>query len=89
MPSRSDARRLIQDLGQEVHPDLLETLVDYLSSPAAASAGAAPGVSRRIYYYGPLDGPIESWNSIITREEGRLISGGSALSSFLHCNFNV
>lgn len=72
-----------------MHPDLLETMVDYLSSPAAVSGGPAPGVSRRVYYYGAVDGPIDSWNSIITREEGRLISGGASTLSFPHREIDV
>ncbi|GAA5951565.1 hypothetical protein JCM8115_005182 [Rhodotorula mucilaginosa] len=72
---RAEGDEAVED--EETHPDLLETMVDYLSSPTATSAGAAPGVSRRVYYYGPFDGPIDSWSSIITREEGRLISGGT------------
>ncbi|TKA55043.1 hypothetical protein B0A53_02518 [Rhodotorula sp. CCFEE 5036] len=55
---RAEGDEAVED--EETHPDLLETMVDYLSSPTATSAGAAPGVSRRVYYYGPFDGPIDS-----------------------------
>ncbi|GAA5862845.1 hypothetical protein JCM3774_006661 [Rhodotorula dairenensis] len=60
---------------EETHPDLLETMVDFLSS--SSGAGAAPGVSRRIYYYGSIEKPVETWDRITTQEEGRLISGGT------------
>lgn len=59
---------------QEVHPDILEAMVDFLSS--GASAGA-PGVSTRTYYWGDLSKPPNEWESLRTREEGRLISGGA------------
>lgn len=62
-------------VGQETHPDLLEVMVEYLSS---SQGGVAPGVSRRVYYYGPINTPVETWSSITTQEEGRLISGGAS-----------
>ncbi|BGP38208.1 hypothetical protein JCM10449v2_002137 [Rhodotorula kratochvilovae] len=59
---------------EEVHPDILEAMVDFLSS--GASAGA-PGVSTRTYYWGDLAKPPGEWESLRAREEGRLISGGT------------
>lgn len=64
---------------QEPHPDILETFVLYLSS--AGSTDSAPGVSRRTYYWGPLDQPVQSWERIVTKEEGKLISGGGLVST--------
>ncbi|GAA5992484.1 hypothetical protein JCM10908_000842 [Rhodotorula pacifica] len=76
---RAQGDEAVED--EETHPDLLETMVDFLSSSSAAGSatadGAAPGVSRRVYYYGDLAQPVERWRSIVTREEGRLISGGT------------
>ncbi|POY72295.1 hypothetical protein BMF94_4597 [Rhodotorula taiwanensis] len=67
---------------EEPHPDILETFVLYLSS--AGSTDSAPGVSRRTYYWGPLDQPVQSWERIVTKEEGKLISGACvALSNHL------
>ncbi|BGP23041.1 hypothetical protein JCM10295v2_001934 [Rhodotorula toruloides] len=62
-------------------------MVDFLSSPAD---GGAPGVSTRVYYWGDLSEPPTNWRSIKTKEEGRMISGGSqaciALSNHLLAN---
>ncbi|GAA5933254.1 hypothetical protein JCM3775_002586 [Rhodotorula graminis] len=69
---RADGDEQVDD--EEVHPDILETMVEYLSSGAAAGA---PGVSTRTYYWGDLSKAPSEWESLHTREEGRLISGGT------------
>jgi len=71
---------------QEVHPDILETMVDFLSS--GASAGA-PGVSTRTYYWGDISKAPSEWESLRTREEGRLISGGASRSPHLTPSLSV
>ncbi|GAA5915163.1 hypothetical protein JCM8208_002156 [Rhodotorula glutinis] len=69
---RADGDEQVDD--EEVHPDILETMVEYLSSGAAAGA---PGASTRTYYWGDLEKAPSEWESLRTREEGRLISGGT------------
>ncbi|GAA6051540.1 hypothetical protein JCM3770_000405 [Rhodotorula araucariae] len=72
-----DERRAVGDTqvdDEEVHPDILEAMVEFLSS--GASAGA-PGVSTRTYYWGDLTSAPSAWESLRAREEGRLISGGT------------
>lgn len=59
---------------QEVHSDILEAMVDLLSS---GSSAGAPGTSTRVYCWGDLAAEPDQWQSIRTREEGRLISGGA------------
>ncbi|GAA5999391.1 uncharacterized protein JCM10292_001256 [Rhodotorula paludigena] len=59
---------------EEVHPDILEAMVDLLSS---GSSAGAPGTSTRVYCWGDLAAEPDQWQSIRTREEGRLISGGT------------
>lgn len=51
-------------------------MVEYLSS-SSTSVGTNGGLSNRTYYWGPLDLPRNEWNFIQTREEGRMISGGT------------
>ncbi|GAA5970947.1 hypothetical protein JCM21900_000681 [Sporobolomyces salmonicolor] len=62
---------------EEVHPDILEAMVDLLSTPGSSSGSAAPGVSTRTYYWGELRKPRAQLNALKTREEGRMISGGT------------
>ncbi|GAA5920116.1 hypothetical protein JCM5296_002520 [Sporobolomyces johnsonii] len=62
---------------EEVHPDILEAMVDLLSTPGSSSGSAAPGVSTRTYYWGELRKPRSELNALKTREEGRMISGGT------------
>jgi hypothetical protein len=72
-------------LAQEVHPDILEAMVELLSSSSSFAGGAseaAPGISLRTYHWGDLKQRPEEWESVTTREEGRMISGG-AFSPFL------
>ncbi|GAA5912811.1 hypothetical protein JCM6882_000435 [Rhodosporidiobolus microsporus] len=76
-----ERRRLGDELveDEEVHPDILEALVDFLSSSSTggqASSGA-PGVSTRTYYWGDLRTEPAGWKKVRTREEGRMISGGT------------
>ncbi|GAA6062006.1 hypothetical protein JCM10212_006081 [Sporobolomyces blumeae] len=59
---------------EEVHPDILEAMVDFLSGSGPASA---PGICERTYYWGRLEMSPHEWNSVTTREEGRMISGGT------------
>jgi hypothetical protein len=65
---------------QEVHPDILEAMVELLSSSSSygASSDAAPGISTRTYYWGELKKTPTHWGQVRTREEGRMISGGSS-----------
>lgn len=65
---------------QEVHPDILEAMVELLSSSSTfgASSNAAPGISTRTYYWGGLEKAPTRWEQVRTREEGRMISGGSS-----------
>lgn len=65
---------------QEVHPDILESMVDFLSTSSSTAECDAPGVSTRTYYWGDLSEPPASWRSIRSKEEGRMISGGSFTS---------
>ncbi|GAA6025080.1 hypothetical protein JCM10207_003401 [Rhodosporidiobolus poonsookiae] len=69
---RSEGDAEVED--EEVHPDILEAMVDFLSS---GSGEGAPGVSTRRYYWGDLKQEPGEWQVIRTREEGRLISGGT------------
>ncbi|BGP30322.1 hypothetical protein JCM10296v2_002076 [Rhodotorula toruloides] len=62
---------------EEVHPDILETMVDFLSTPSSTADSDAPGISTRTYYWGELSEPPASWRNIKTKEEGRMISGGT------------
>lgn len=62
---------------QEVHPDILECMVEFLSASSTSAEGGVPGASRRTYYWGDLSEPPTLWNRITTREEGKMISGGS------------
>lgn len=62
---------------QEVHPDILEAMVELLSSSLGGS-DAAPGISTRTYYWGELRKDPGEWDQVKTREEGRMISGGSS-----------
>ncbi|GJN88324.1 hypothetical protein Rhopal_001289-T1 [Rhodotorula paludigena] len=63
---------------EEVHPDILEAMVDLLSS---GSSAGAPGTSTRVYYWGDLAAEPDQWQSIRTREEGRLISGARLMQA--------
>ncbi|BGP06281.1 hypothetical protein JCM10049v2_002102 [Rhodotorula toruloides] len=69
-----DAER-VED--EEVHPDILESMVDFLSTSSSTAECDAPGVSTRTYYWGDLSEPPASWRSIRSKEEGRMISGGT------------
>ncbi|GAA6037068.1 hypothetical protein JCM8097_005535 [Rhodosporidiobolus ruineniae] len=71
---RKDGDEEVED--EEVHPDILEVLVDLLSS-ARGAGDSAPGVSTRTYYWGDLHEEPRRWKSVMTREEGRMISGGT------------
>ncbi|BGP14135.1 hypothetical protein JCM10213_002432 [Rhodosporidiobolus nylandii] len=62
---------------EEVHPDILEAMVDFLSSSSSAASDGAPGVSTRRYSWGALRTSPSEWSSVLTREEGRMISGGT------------
>ncbi|GAA5875635.1 hypothetical protein JCM8547_000896 [Rhodosporidiobolus lusitaniae] len=70
---RKDGDENVED--EEVHPDILERMVELLSSSPALAG--APGVSTRTYYWGELDDEPGKWQSVRTREEGRMISGGT------------
>ncbi|GAA5980810.1 hypothetical protein JCM5350_003715 [Sporobolomyces pararoseus] len=61
---------------EEVDSEILERMVEYLSS-SSTSTGTTGGLSNRTYYWGSLDLPRNEWNFIKTREEGRMISGGT------------
>lgn len=67
-----EAERL--KVAQEVHEEILDRMVEYLSS--SSSDSSAPGLSERTYYWGDLGKRREDWSSVRTREEGRMISGG-------------
>lgn len=62
---------------QEVHPEILESMVEFLSTSSTSAEGGGPGIARRTYYWGDLAEPPVRWNQITTREEGKMISGGS------------
>ncbi|GAA5968256.1 hypothetical protein JCM3765_000866 [Sporobolomyces pararoseus] len=71
---------------EEVDSEILERMVEYLSTPSTitstenvggGSSGSSAGFSNRTYYWGDLNLKKQEWNSIKTREEGRMISGGT------------
>ncbi|GAA5839700.1 hypothetical protein JCM11251_002566 [Rhodosporidiobolus azoricus] len=75
---RGEGDEQVED--EEVHPDILEAMVDFLSSSSTSGSEAssgAPGVSTRTYYWGDLREEPKRWKKVSTREEGRMISGGT------------
>ncbi|GAA5931644.1 protein-lysine N-methyltransferase [Sporobolomyces koalae] len=63
---------------EEVDADILDRMVEYLSTAGSSDgAGASPGQSERKYYWGDLEGSRQEWRCVRAREEGRMISGGT------------
>ncbi|GAA5851125.1 hypothetical protein JCM3766R1_006577 [Sporobolomyces carnicolor] len=72
----SNGQESVQD--EEVHAEILETMVEYFSSSTGPNQSDGL-MSERTYFWGNIDShaPARDWHRITTREESRMISGGT------------